>query len=214
MMPSFRIVERTLLTSAAEHGEQLLIVNNTHQPASSNRPFKTTSRIKVAKAIIEYAIRDASALPNLVAVLCVGDGNFTRSVWHSAAVEVRGWKLHLPEMVFTFATQAIAEQPYKMKPGDIAMAMTIHGVEIIQTDCNVENREAQHDCLIVQWSSSVSMHDVSVHDVSMHSQVTVQGDSTQCTDRHSAVIVIDDEDREVTVKSTEVRSSALEHDEK
>ena len=99
-----------------------------------------------------------------------------------------------------------------MKTGDISMAMTRRGVEIIQTDCNVKNRDAQRDCLIVQWSSRVPMRDVSMHDVSMHSQVTLQVNMIES--RHSEVIVIDDEDREVTAKSTVVRNSVSEHAEK
>ena len=130
-MPPYRIVERTLLTSAAEHGKQSLMVYNTHQPASSNRTFNPASRVKVTKAMIEYGIRDANNYDTLVAVLCVGDANFNRSTWMTVSHEVSSWKLHFHQMPFTFATQAIARRPHKMKPGDISMAMTMRGVDVI-----------------------------------------------------------------------------------
>ena len=156
---AFRTVERTLVTSAPEHGHQKLMVYNTHQPASDKRRFPQTSRINCAHAIIAESIRDNSDMEGIVAFLCIGDPNLSRSIWQTALVEVQILTLHFAKALFVFATQEIAKDPIKMKPGDIALALTNDSCDIRQTDCFVENREAQHDCLIVEWSSSVSIHD-------------------------------------------------------
>ncbi len=103
-LPVFRSVERTLLTSAAEHGNQKLMVYNTHQPASTKRPFPPTSRLKCANAIIATSIRDMSDMDGIVAVICIGDPNLSRSVWQTALVEVRILTLNFAKTSFVFAT--------------------------------------------------------------------------------------------------------------
>ena len=65
---AFRTVERTLVTSAPEHGHQKLMVYNTHQPASEKRRFPPTSRLKCAHAIIAESIRDNSDMEGIVAL--------------------------------------------------------------------------------------------------------------------------------------------------
>ena len=89
MLLSWRTVERMRLTSATEHGEQELMVYNTHQPSSDKRPLKQTSRIRFAKGVIQAAIRDMSASPSMVGFVCAGDANCSRAIWQSASKEVR-----------------------------------------------------------------------------------------------------------------------------
>ena len=40
----------------------------------------------------------------------------------------------------------------------VAAAMGVDGFDCFKTCCRVENRDPGHDCIVVQWSSSVSLH--------------------------------------------------------
>ena len=77
----WRTVERFELSGATEHGPAKMLVYNTHQPSSDERPFPTNMRIKFCTAVLHDAIRHHSNNPTSCGWVFGGDANCSMAPW-------------------------------------------------------------------------------------------------------------------------------------
>ena len=150
-LAKFRVAERFRLTDASERNPVSIIVYHTHQPASKKRPFRMHHRVNFCRQVIQDAIRMHTVDDNNVGFLCLGDPNCNRGHWLTAYNQCRLWRLHFATPQLIFADAEKAANPKLAKPGDCAVCHGIEGLEGLQEDCNVKNKDLGHDCVAVRW---------------------------------------------------------------
>merc|ERR1712242_123106 len=83
-----REVEVALIQGATEHAEEeSTLIYNTHQPSSSQHPFKGNKTIEFCKHVQRHAIKEHSARPNNAGFVLGGDANLDECDSKSGATE-------------------------------------------------------------------------------------------------------------------------------
>ena len=153
--PSYTIVERILLLWIAYGGaaEHAILIYNTHQPASDNRPFSKERRYRFCKDVILDAIRHVTEDKRIVGVMFCGDANCGFQHWSTAVNEMPIVALHFQTPRYLYANAEAVRFPSKRKSGDIVVVFPVKGEEFeaVQEDCQVPNREKQHDVIVAGW---------------------------------------------------------------
>ena len=81
-------VQIVLIQGATEHAEEVsTLIYNTHQPSSSQHPFKGNKKIEFCKHVLRHTIKEHSARPNNAGFVLGGDVNLDRSDSKSGATE-------------------------------------------------------------------------------------------------------------------------------
>ena len=141
----WRAIERFEIISATRSGPCHLLLYNSHQPASSARPFPPNMRIRVCKHVLTDAIRHMNANDECIGFAFCGDANCSLSVWSSAIEQTPHLLLthKMPEFIFGIGR----------KSGDVMIgtAGKNEALEFFENTCTVPNREQQHDCMNMTW---------------------------------------------------------------
>ena len=119
---------------------------NSHQPASKERKFPPQTRIELVKSLIRIGIPTEDVIGSVIG----GDLNcHTDTIW-TALEEDTVWKVTTrdpPQLVYA-NNRAANNVNERRHHGDVAIGMNL---EMMQTDCNVQNRDPQHECVVAGW---------------------------------------------------------------
>ena len=83
----WRVCQRFVLTGPSDYGSPTLLVYNTHQPASTKRPFHQTQRINFCKAVLQDAMEHHASEPTCIGFLQAGDANCSMANWTAALMD-------------------------------------------------------------------------------------------------------------------------------
>ena len=128
---SYRSVERFRVQK--DHTTSLLVFNQ-HQPASDKRRFKQSTRIRFCKEVLRAGVAEHCANQTNIGFIIGGDANCSRGAWGTAVLEDVSWRTHFDGPQFAYATEAIADNPALMKPGDCQVGIGKKGFTIICHD--------------------------------------------------------------------------------
>ena len=101
-MDRWRVVERFEVIAAADNGPRSLLIYNTHQPMSKNRPFNPAQQINFCKAFLRDAIRFCGENEQCVGYGFGGDANCSIAVWSAAFGETREHELSFTQPSFMY----------------------------------------------------------------------------------------------------------------
>ena len=149
---AFRSVEvfRLWLTENAS-----LVICNQHQTRTEEAPYRLNAKVRVCQAIIEAALREQQEQPTNVGLICRGPAMCDWHTWthallmHNNRAEVQR---RFGPMQYIYARQAIADEVEIKKHGDCYVALTNKDLVLRQRDCNIRNRDEEHDVVLMDWS--------------------------------------------------------------
>ena len=141
----WRLVERTEILGAAEHGFYKLLVYNNYQPASDRRQFPSRMRICLCKAMVADAINYCTLCSRLqdrhacCGIVFGGNSHCTIRHWAAAFAEFDWWRDMFQDPQFHHHwTGAL-------------VAAAVKGFNV-RFACRMEPTTHHHDTVYFKWS--------------------------------------------------------------
>ena len=156
---SFRMVDRYVL----HKGNHNILLYNQHQPASNERQLRPRDKVELTGKVLRDAIAFHKQTPNNIGFIFGGDANSAHSIWATTLEANMEWRHVFKEPFFAYAKDSIAKNPKTMKPGDCQLGMGIDNFKVLQTDCQIKNRDTMHDPIVVKWIYSPPSRKMQLH---------------------------------------------------
>jgi hypothetical protein len=139
----WRTLDRLEVMGATVHGPCSLLVYNNHQPSSPERVFPSAMRCRLCRATMQDAIKIAQSNKHNIGFTFGGDANCNLATWQPVLNDISEYKLTFQEAELTWGINR--------KPGDLMVTAGIEGLVVHDTNCDVENRCPEHDCMVLAW---------------------------------------------------------------
>ena len=150
---SFRSAEvfRLWLTEEAS-----LLIFNHQQPITKEAPYRLSAKMAVCTGFIQAVMREQQEQPTNVGFICGGDARCDKHTWIHALLMQNCAQIErrFAPMQFVYARQAIADELEIKKHGDVYVALTQKEFVLRQRDCNIRNRDEEHDVILLDWRFS------------------------------------------------------------
>ena len=139
----WRTLDRLEVIGATKHGPCSLLVYNSHQPSSDLRKFPMEMRRRLCKATLTDAIEHIEKTDHNIGFAFGGDANCNLATWQTALEEMSEYKLTFQEAQLLWGAER--------KNGDLIVAAGINGFDMLDENCDVPNRDPQHNCMMLAW---------------------------------------------------------------
>ena len=144
---TWRCVEEFVVAGASEHRPEgvTMLIHNTHQPSSKDRPWKATTKVEFCCAIMTRAVGSMIEHSNCIGWAIIGDPNCENHTFDTA----------FNQLIMDFNWKGVFPAGHQMtlglgkKGGDIICAAGRENFNFKDNLCSVEGREPQHDPLIL-----------------------------------------------------------------